>query len=132
MQNQFKKLLQMMEKAGNKLVLFDADSEESYILLPLSEYQNLLNSSVPAPKDSKMEEFELAKPMKEVSQHYPPSNKVKKAESELIPGISTEVVEIEGQKEEERDEEGEEKFYFEALKTESESEPKLLNEIDKE
>lgn len=121
-----------MEKAGNKLVLFDAESEESYILLPLSEYQNLLDGSIPAQKESKMEEFELANPMKEVSQHYPPSNKPKKAESELIPGISTEVVEIEGQKEEERDEEGEEKFYFEALESESESEAKVLNDIDKE
>ena len=132
MPNQFKKLLQMMNKAGGKLVLFDADSEESYILLPLSEYQQQINGINQGREDTETEVLELSNPGKEQLDHDLARSQIQKVESELIPGILTEVVEIEGQNEQERVEEAEERFYFEALDSESEVDKKLSNEVDKE
>lgn len=105
MSSNFKRLLSLVKKTGDTLVIQDEQSGGGYVLLSLDKYEELLKgytkrdfSQLPSTESDLIEESILDE----------------KKQAEVIPGITTEVVEI-SEKRDESELNQEEKYYFEEI-----------------
>jgi hypothetical protein len=113
MESQFKRLLSLAKKTGDSLIIMDEKNGESYVLLSLEKYESLLD-----PKPAFIE------PAPSLVQAQPESiaevAHTQGREEEAVEGEGTKVVSLSKTQESEPDEA--EKYYFEELGQESESE----------
>ena len=122
MHSQFQRLFRLIKKTGDNIVLFDPESKDPYILMNLDAYEELLESYSNPPMGEKIlhsntdsTKFAAKPQIKKVPQ-------IDADESEVLPGIDTEVVDLGAEEKESEPEQGE-KYYFEEVEdTETEGE----------
>ncbi len=122
MHSQFQRLFHLIKKTGDNIILLDPDSNDPYILMNLNAYEELLESysNTNAGERVLQSNQDSIRPVRR-----PQIKKVSQTdvdESEVLPGIDTEVVDLSVEEKESEPEQGE-KYYFEEVEeTETEGE----------
>jgi len=116
MHSHFERLFRLMKKTGDNIILFDPESKDPYILMNLDAYEELLESYANPQDGQKALHSNDAQDKKSAKSIVKNVHQAEANESEVLPGIDTEVVDLGNEKNESEPEQGE-KYYFEEVES---------------
>jgi len=121
MDMQLERLMKLIKKTGDKLVVLDPKSDEPYVLMGVEAYENLVGVSDDRPVGDQMASIgDILREQAQVDGYIAPEKK-SDSESEIVPGVHTEIVEMPN-KEKEENPQSKQNYYFEDLEEGQETE----------
>lgn len=114
MDMQLERLMKLVKKTGDRLIVLDPKSGDPFVLMGVDAYEKLIGMSTELPLGQKMSSIGEILREQTLGAGYEFEEKKFEEESEILPGLQTELVEID-KSEKEENKQNNQNYFFEEI-----------------